>query len=1013
MLQLKNITKTYGEGETKVQALKGVSLQFRKSEFVSILGPSGCGKTTLLNIVGGLDRYTDGDLVINGVSTKDYRDRDWDAYRNHSVGFVFQSYNLIPHQTVLQNVELALALSGVKKAERTARAKAALDSVGLAQMYHKRPSEMSGGQMQRVAIARAIVNNPDIILADEPTGALDSETSLQVMDILKEISKDRLVVMVTHNPELAQKYSTRVVSLLDGLLVGDTNPLSAEEIQKEQKIDEKQAEVSRKEPKKKPSMSFFTSFALSLKNLFTKRGRTALTSFAGSIGIIGIALIFAVSQGTTNYISAVQEDTLASYPLTIEQQHTDMGSMFKIFASHAQGGDHEKDAVYEKLALYNLTKAVTNIEQSENDLASFKKYLDNQMADSQSVLAQSLNGIHYHYNLDMPIYTRNTDGTVMLADTGEIMADMVSTLYGVDMSQVQLTGGGLMSMLMSSSANMSMWQELLPATDGGAINKLLKDQYDVIYGKWPDSGSDGKNQIVLVVDDDNEIDDMTLYALGLKPREEIDAIIEAARNGLELPEATGKKWSYEEICSQKYKTIFNFECYKQLGNTWYDVRELDGGLESLYNDKNVGMELEVVGIVRPNPNASSHMISGNICYTQELTKHVIRQAQDSDVVKAQKANPNVDVFTGLYFQDNNLPTDVKASQFRNYVNGLDTIDKSTVFLKINGTPTEDEKAAAQESLYEMDETTLRRTILQMLSANQSSQSSQLTDYVNGLDFEKLQAMIPTITPAYAQMKKTAVLMTVYPTAEARAQKLTQDLNGTPATETTPEVSGYTDEQCARFFDTVMVFASTTYEDNLVSLGCLDLGAPSAISLYAVSFASKEDIENEIAKYNDSLSEEEDKAIQYVDYVGLMMSSVTTIIDAITYVLIAFVSISLVVSSIMIGVITLISVQERTKEIGILRAIGASKRNVSGMFNAETVIIGFASGLLGILVTYVLCIFVNVILHSVTGIMSLNATLPVWVAAVLVLISMSLTLIAGVIPSRSAAKKDPVVALRTE
>ncbi|MGN1067151.1 MAG: ABC transporter ATP-binding protein, partial [Candidatus Fimimonas sp.] len=467
MLQLKNITKRYEAGEFSVDALKGVSLSFRTSEFVSILGPSGCGKTTMLNIVGGLDKYTSGDLVINGKSTKNFTDRDWDAYRNHSVGFVFQSYNLIPHQTILQNVELALALSGVKKAERVARAKEALDKVGLANMYNKRPSEMSGGQMQRVAIARAIVNNPDIILADEPTGALDTETSLQVMDILKEISKDRLVVMVTHNPELAEKYSTRIVRMLDGLLVDDSAPLSEEELQSEEERDKqlvaKQQESKAKcKKEKKPKMSFATSFMLSLKNLFTKRGRTMLTSFAGSIGIIGIALIFAVSQGTTNYIAAVQEDTLASYPLTITQINTDMSSMFLSFVNSAQSSTpHEKDAVYEKMALYSLTNSLANIEQKENDLAAYKKHLDEQMQNPESELNKSLNGVRYSYNLDLLIYTQYSDGEttdkVMLADTSDIMKEMVSLLYGVDMSQMSLTGGGLMSMLYQSGSAMSMW----------------------------------------------------------------------------------------------------------------------------------------------------------------------------------------------------------------------------------------------------------------------------------------------------------------------------------------------------------------------------------------------------------------------------------------------------------------------------------------------------------------------------------------------------------------------------
>ena len=1028
MLQLKNITKRYEAGEFSVDALKGVSLSFRTSEFVSILGPSGCGKTTMLNIVGGLDKYTSGDLVINGKSTKNFTDRDWDAYRNHSVGFVFQSYNLIPHQTVLQNVELALALSGVNKAERVTRAKEALDKVGLANMYNKRPSEMSGGQMQRVAIARAIVNNPDIILADEPTGALDTETSLQVMDILKEISKDRLVVMVTHNPELAEKYSTRIVRMLDGLLVDDSAPLSEEELQKEEERDQqlvaKQQENKAKGKKeKKPKMSFATSFMLSLKNLFTKRGRTMLTSFAGSIGIIGIALIFAVSQGTTNYIAAVQEDTLASYPLTITQTNTDMSSMFISFVNSAQSAKpHEKDAVYEKMALYSLTNSLANVEQKENDLAAYKKHLDEQLQNPESELSKSLNGVRYSYNLDLLIYTQYSDGEttdkVMLADTSDIMKEMVSLLYGVDMSQMSLTGGGLMSMLYQSGSAMSMWEELLPATDGGSVNKLLKDQYDLVYGRWPDSGSDGKNQIVLVVDGKNEIDDMTLFALGLKPRAEIDAIIDAARNGEAAPEGTQKKWTYEEICSQKYKTIFNYECFAQnsLDGTWYDKREIGNNLEIMFNDPNVGLELEVVGIIRPNESASSHMISGSICYTHELTKHVIEKAQNSEIVKAQQNSPNKDVFTGKYFKNNNLSTEEKAAVFKDFVLTSNESTRAQAFLAINSIPTESELAEAQQNLNKMaenDEAAFRNMLVQMLKAGQSgAQSEQIEDYIQNTDIENLKQMISSIVPTMVRAQKKAAIKQLYENnygenaQAAMAQKLVENV-----AEDENGFSVYTDAQCATYFDTVIPFADTTYEDNLVALGCLDISAPSSISLYATSFAAKEVLEKDIEQYNSAVPKEQQ--IEYTDYVGLIMSSVTTILDAITYVLIAFVSISLIVSSIMIGVITLISVQERTKEIGILRAIGASKRNVSGMFNAETVIIGFTSGLFGVAVTYVLCIFVNIILHNLTGILTLNAVLPVGAAAILVAISMLLTLIAGIIPSRSAAKKDPVVALRTE
>jgi len=1042
MLQLNDITKRYEAGEFSVDALKGVSLSFRKSEFVSILGPSGCGKTTMLNIIGGLDKYTSGDLIINGKSTKNFTDRDWDAYRNHSIGFVFQSYNLIPHQTVLANVELALALSGVKKAERIQRAKEALDKVGLAGMYKKRPCEMSGGQMQRVAIARAIVNNPDIILADEPTGALDTETSIQVMDILKEISKDRLVIMVTHNPDLAEKYSTRIVKMLDGLLVDDSKPLSETELHAEQQADAEllaQAEADKKakvKQPKKPKMSFATSFMLSLKNLFTKRGRTVLTSFAGSIGIIGIALIFAVSQGTTNYIAAVQEETLASYPLTIEQQHTDMGSMFSAFVQSAQSGEeHDKDAVYEKLALYNLTKAISNIKQTDNDLASFKKYLDAQMKDPDSKMGKALNGVHYNYNLDLHVYTENVDGTVMRSDTTEIMQDMIAQLYGVDVSNISFSGDGLMSMLMSSSTQMSsLWQEFLPATDGGAVNKLIKDQYKLVDGKWPSEGlvddDTGEvipleSQVVLVLDSNNEIDDMTLYALGLISRADIDKIIEEARkdNG-SAPQTTQNKWTYEQIRALRYKTIFNFECYEKLGDVWTNMTVSQDWLKAKYKDSSVGMDLKVVGIIAENPDASAHMLTGGICYTQSLTKYVIQKAENAPIVQEQKANPNVDVFSGLLFQDNNLSDAQKVEQFKSYVQKQSDASKAQIYIKINSVPTNAEiyPYALELNQHATDEETLRAhllenykyLLLEMMSSAATQNNvtlSMVESILNSMNFDQLKELIPYLAAMSAQRDKAENLAKNYTEAQL-AEMLMDDVFGKDTDgDGVKDTAGYTDEQCVRLFKTVLEFSNNTLSDNLVAMGSLDLEKPYSVSMYPVSFEAKKVIEDEIAAYNSDKPKEQQ--LLYTDYVGLIMSSVTTIIDAITYVLIGFVSISLIVSSIMIGVITLISVQERTKEIGILRAIGASKRNVSGMFNAETVIIGFISGLFGVLVTYILCIFVNLILHAATGIMSLNAVLPPWVALILIAISMLLTLIAGIIPSRSAAKKDPVVALRTE
>ncbi len=1021
MLQIKNICKDYKMGrDVIVHALRDVSINFRTTDFVAILGPSGCGKTTMLNILGGLDKYTSGDLVINGTSTKDYTERDWDTYRNHSIGFVFQSYNLIPHQTVLQNVELALALSGVGKRERRNRAKEALKKVGLGDQTRKRPNQLSGGQMQRVAIARAIVNNPDIVLADEPTGALDSETSLQVMEILKEISRDRLVVMVTHNPELAEQYATRTIRMLDGVVTSDSCPLTEQEVNKElaqqRRLNctinngktlkrgqnhsvtvQKAKQNALKKANKKPSLSWWTSFVLSLKNLLSKGGRTILTSFAGSIGIMGIALVFAVSQGMTNYINAVQEDTLASYPLTIQQTHTDMGAMFSNFVGSADSSveQHEKDKVYEKLALYNLTKAVSKIETTQNNLSKYKEHLDEIIASGEGDLYNALNGVHYSYDLNLQIYTQNTeDNSVMAADTGEIMVEVLSSLYGVDMSGISATGGGMMSLLSQSSGSMSMWQELLPNKDGTLVNDVIKQQYEVVYGDWPTKA----NEVVLVVDKNNEIDDMTLYALGLKSRAEMDAIVDAVNNGQEPPETQGKSWTYQEITQLDYKTIFNFEFYKQFGDTWYDIREEEHGLENLYNDGGVGLKLNVVGIIRPDPNASSNMLTGSICYTSALTRYVIEQAQNAPIVLAQKQNPNKDVFTGKYFQNNNMDSNQKLQMVKDEIATMSVQQQQMILLQLISVPTEDQISAVTTQLQAIEDVdTLRGIVLQILTASGTA-NQMTTSYVNGLGLESLKQMIPTLAPAYAQIQNLQQNMVKY-TAEQCVAML-QAMLVEPS-----------DQVVDGLFQLVIDFADTTYEDNLITLGCLDISSPSAVNLYAVSFADKDIIKEDINAYNEKQSDE--NKLQYADYVGIVMSGVTTIIDAITYVLVGFVSISLIVSSIMIGVITLISVQERTKEIGILRAVGASKRNVSGMFNAETMIIGALSGLLGVGVTYLLCIPLNIILHTLTGISNLSAYLPVPIAVALVAISILLTLVAGIIPSRSAAKKDPVVALRTE
>lgn len=1000
MLELKNIVKEYPAGGQPVEALKGVSLQFRESEFVSILGPSGCGKTTLLNIIGGLDQYTSGDLVINGRSTKDYKDRDWDAYRNHSVGFVFQSYNLIPHQTVLQNVELALTLSGVSKAERRRRAKEALERVGLGSQLKKRPSEMSGGQMQRVAIARAIVNDPDIVLADEPTGALDTETSVQVMEILKEISKDRLIVMVTHNPELAQRYSTRIVRMLDGQVTGDTAPLTPEEAQKERAASVKKDEAARKA--KRPSMSLWTSFGLSLKNLFTKKGRTALTSFAGSIGIIGIALIYAVSQGTTAYIDAVQEDTLSSYPLTLQSQEMDLGSLMEEFIDAAQSTDeHQLDGVYQKPMIYDMVNALSSSETIENDLASFKTYLEQRLKDPEDPLYNAVSGVQYTYDPQLLVYTENVDGDILLSDSQELMEDLLQEYFSIDMAAMSdLRSSYGMDSLASSmgGGSMVLWQEMLPGDDGALISPMLEDQYDLVYGSWPND----YNEVVLVLDENNELDDMALYALGLKPQEEMDAIMQAAVDQTEV-ELEDQSWSYEEIRSREYKTVLNADCYAydEASGLYVDLRDTDAGLRYLYDN---GITLQVSGIIRPNENASAHMLSGSIGYTSALTEHLAQASQDSAAIQAQMDSPNRDIFTGLPFQEStgNLTDEEKESAFRSYVSGLEEQGKAETYLAIQSLPTQEQiDQAVGQSTGSMSREEMESTLQEALTSQASLDESQVEDYIAAMSDEKLSDLFTQM--AEEQFKAQYAAQVQQQLAAMEPAQMAAALDAAMDT--------YTTQQCAQYYDEVLTFSDSTYEENLVQLGYIDLDDPASISLYAASFEDKDVIEQAIADYNETKDDLEQ--IQYTDYIGLMLSSITTIINAITYVLIAFVAVSLVVSSIMIGVITLISVQERTKEIGILRAIGASKRNVSSMFNAETVIIGFTSGALGVLITWVLCIPINAILHHLTGIQTLSAFLPLPTALVLVLISTALTLFSGIIPSRSAAKKDPVVALRTE
>lgn len=867
MLQLKNITKNYLSGDNEVQALKGIDIEFRENEFVSILGQSGCGKTTLLNIIGGLDRYTSGDLIINGKSTKEFKDKDWDTYRNHSVGFVFQSYNLIPHQTVLANVELALTISGVGKTERRKRAIEALQKVGLGDQINKKPNQMSGGQMQRVAIARALVNDPDILLADEPTGALDSKTSVQVMEILKEISKDRLIIMVTHNPELAKKYSSRIVKLLDGKIIDDSNPYKSSE------EDVKKAR-NKKDKSGKASMKFTTAVRLSLNNLMTKKGRTFLTSFAGSIGIIGIALILSLSHGMQSYINRVEEDTLSSYPLTIQEASIDVTSMLEAMMGNGEKEEHNDNKIYSRPIVNNILETVSTKLQT-NNLEEFKKYLES----GDTNIKDYINAIQYEYNLNLNIYKQNEDKTYQQVNPSKVFDELG---FGEMMESRQST-----SSMMSGSMTMTqtdVWNEMLDNQN------LLQSQYDVLAGKWPTK----YNEVVLIVDENNEVSDYTLYSLGIKDIKELNESMEKIKNKEKVEVGESESYSYDDLLNYKFKILLNTDYYKESGNAWQDMSNDDEYMKNVVDNAE---EITIVGIIKPNEENVSSSGAGMIGYTKELKEYVINKINETEIVKEQKENPNINVFTGIEFPENQ---------------------------------------------------------------NSSFDYSQLTD-------EQRMYMATLSEAELAELMKN-----------------------------------YAENSTA------------TYDSNLSTLGVVDLNKPSTINIYPKDFESKDMITTRISEYNDKQTNDgkEENVITYTDIVGVMMSSVSTIINVISYVLIAFVGISLVVSSIMIGIITYISVLERTKEIGILRSIGASKKDVSRVFNAETLIIGLVAGLIGIVVTLLLNIPINMIIKSIVGISNISK-LPTAGAIILVVISVGLTMIAGLIPARFAAKRDPVEALRTE
>ncbi len=1000
MLTLKSIVKNYTTGDTTVGALKGVSMSFRKSEFVSILGPSGCGKTTLLNIIGGLDRYTSGDLVINGRSTKSFGDRDWDSYRNHSIGFVFQSYNLIPHQSVLSNVELALTLSGVSREERRRRATEALERVGLGDQLHKRPNQMSGGQMQRVAIARALVNDPDILLADEPTGALDSETSVQIMDILKEISGDKLIIMVTHNPELAEKYSNRIIRLFDGEITDDSNPCE-EELTEASQTDKKVV------AQKKPSMSFLTAVSLSFNNLLTKKARTFLTSFAGSIGIIGIALILSLSNGVNLFIESVQKETLASSPIAIQAESVDASALLTAMLEvDTDERGHELDKVYANTVMYRLVNSLNDTETQKNNLVKFKQFLDKEMDKSKSKtdLYKYASAIRYTYDFDMNIYTKNESGAVIKSN----MSSLIKEIYGIGSDDEVTTvmpsvpGGasdGMSSGGMMSFSAMDTWEEMLSGQDGKAVSDLLYDQYDVIYGKWPEK----YNEVVLVVDENNEITDMTLYALGLKSADEIRQNIQDSAEGKKV-EVKENSWSYKEICGTDFRLVPSSDRYSfdTANGQYIDLDSNDAGMKYLYDN---GIKLKVVGIIRPNPDATVNMLRGSIGYTQALAKHIIDRANNSDIVKKQLKATDIDILTGKKFKPEKELTEAeKADLMKTHVISLDNVKKAELYKKLAVIPDEEylktTTATYLASMSEQDKTNL---LVQAVMAQTGMDANAVTQYIAQLDEATLasyieEAVKASVTKQYAQ-QITAQLASMSETAAAAAFD--------------DAIAKYDDKALAKMYDETISddYSASTYEANLRNLGYVDMSSPAAVNIFSATFDNKEEVSRIITDYNKKAKESDH--ISYTDYVAMLFSGVTVIFNAVSYVLIAFVSISLVVSSIMIGIITYISVLERTKEIGVLRSIGASKKDITRVFNAETLIVGFAAGAIGIIVTVLACLPINLIIHVMTGLNTINASLPLFGGIALMLISMLLTFVAGLIPSRIAAKKDPVVALRSE
>ena len=986
MLEIRNIVKDYETGSETVHALKGVSIAFRESELVSILGQSGCGKTTLLNIIGGLDQYTSGDLIINGQSTKQYKSADWDIYRNHSVGFIFQSYNLIPHQSVLSNVELALTLSGVSKAERRRRAKEALEKVGLGNQLNKRPNQMSGGQMQRVAIARALVNDPDILLADEPTGALDSETSIQIMELVKEIAKDRLVIMVTHNPELAEKYSTRIVKLLDGQIVGDSDPFDPAKEPAHSEV--RKSEVTKGQ---KTSMSFLTALSLSKNNLMTKKGRTFLTSFAGSIGIIGIALILSLSNGVQEYINSVERSTLASFPVSIQHETVDYTSLMTSMMNVRDNAEENRDSdrIYTNDISTEMMKTMLS-EMQTNNLAEFKEYLE---SDPDGISA-SIEEIQYSYDSNLYIYGHSADGDIMQINPSTVMSAMMGQSMADNVSQMTNTYYSLMGS--SSMSSYDAFRELL-STD------MLKTEYEVLAGRLPEA----YNEVVVLVTDRNELSDVTLYTLGLRDQGELEGMMSSVMAGESFDLDTGDlSFSYDDLMGMEFSMLTAPEFYqKNDDGTWTDMRSDSEFMEQAAEN---GLKLKVVGILKPDADSLiSSTNSGGIGYTHALTEYMIDKTNSSELVKEQKENPDVDVFTGIEFPkaDEEEEQPMSQSEAMEMLTGMLTEEQRTKLNEgIMAAITEEQQAQIQSAMMGMVSDEQMNSIMMGVLTPE-----QLTQLQSGADVNSL------LTDAQKAQMSAQIAASL--TAEQNAELSTM-MNGMvdPTKMYTIFMQVLTTDQLRQLMDMTKEPETTdaTYDGNLKLLGVAELSEPSSMKIYATDFESKEKITQLIEKYNDSKIADDNQAdvINYTDYVGLMMSSVSDIINAISYILIAFVAISLIVSSIMIGIITYISVLERTKEIGILRAMGASKRDISNVFNAETLIVGFSAGVIGIAVTLLLNIPINIIIENITGIANV-ALLPWQGGVILVVISMLLTLIAGLVPAGVAAKKDPVEALRTE